>query len=225
MPDKRPEPHFFFRSAECAKGIGYYEDRYFANWRGQAAVGEASTSYVFGIDVPSRIKALLPGVRLICMLRNPIERTFSGYWHTVASGLEKLSFEEAIASEAKRKAELAGTTLGELAPYAYVERGLYYQQLSRWFQLFDPVSLKIVLFDDVVAEPRRVLAETARFLDIDPDRFPDREFGKENTSVPPGAAMTPELHRSLAETFRTDVTALGALLGRDLSHWLAGPNR
>jgi hypothetical protein len=217
---KRPEPHFFLKSAEYAKGIGYYEERYFSAWRGEKAVGEASTSYLFGPDVPRRVRSDLPGVRLICILRNPIERAFSSYWHTIASGIETLPFAEAINRENERGIPLAGTALGELAPFAYAGRGFYNRQLQRWLGEFDRSRVKIVIFDDFVAAPRRTLADVARFLSISPSGLPDREVLAENRSVPDGAQMLPQTRQALVEIFRDDVAKLGRLLDRDLSHWL-----
>lgn len=221
---KRPEPHFFYKNAEYAKGLHYYEQRYFSGWLGQRAVGEASTSYVFGSEVPRRIRAHLPDVRLICLLRNPIERAFSSYWHTVRSGLEKLSFEEAIASEAERKAGLAGTPLGEIAPFAYVERGLYHGQLVRWLDVFDRSQLHIVIFEDFVATPARSMAGMARFLGVRPEGFGGHELARENQSVPAGARMTRSMRDCLAGRFSNDVDQLGKLLGRDLMGWLDEPS-
>ncbi|HMM88271.1 sulfotransferase family protein [Bradyrhizobium sp.] len=218
--NKRPEPHFFFKSAEYAQGLGYYEERFFSAWRGQRAVGEASTSYLFGPDVPRRIRGSLPDARFICILRDPVERAFSNYWHTVKSGLETLSFDDAIVREAERKNEIAGTALGELAPFAYAERGLYHLQLSRWLEEFDRSQLKIVIFDDFVADPGGTLREIASFLDISPDGLPNRAVEVENRSVPEDQRMLPATREMLLETFSEDVTALGRLLGRDLGHWL-----
>jgi len=218
---KRPEPHFFLKGAELGRGLRYYEERYFSRWSGQKAVGEASTSYVFGADVPQRIRASLPDVKLICLLRNPVERAFSGYWHTVASGLETLSFEDAIAREGARKTQLAGTALGEIAPFAYVERGLYHEQLLRWLRVFERSALKIVLFDDLIGQPEAMLHDIVRFLGVPPQALPSRELEKENMSVPDGIRISKKTRELLIERFRDDVTALEALLGRDLRHWLA----
>ena len=223
--NKRPEPHFFLKEAEFAKGLPYYEQRYFADWNGQRAVGEASTSYLFGADVPRRIHAALPEAKLICILRNPIDRAFSGYWHSVVSGLEPLSFEEAIAREDDRKRELDGTALGEIAPFAYVERGLYHRQLQGWFKVFDRSRMRIMIFDDLLREPKQSMSGVAQFLEIDPGGFQSIELQKENTSAPAGAAMSPDLRRSLTERFRHDIVALQDLLRCDLTSWLAAPGQ
>jgi hypothetical protein len=217
---KRPEPHFFYKSAEYSRGIDYYERRYFSAWQGEKGVGEASTSYLYGPDVPRRVQSSLPGVKLICSLRNPVDRAFSSYRHTVASGIETLPFAEAIAREDERAAAFADTAMRELAPYAYVGRGLYYRQLMRWFSQFDRAKIKVVIFDDLITDPHSTFAGIARFLGVAPDGLPRREVEAENRSVPAGVRMAMETRRALVLKFSDDVEALGDLLGRDFTHWL-----
>jgi hypothetical protein len=218
--NKRPEPHFFLKNAEYVQGLSYYEQRFFSARNNQKAVGEASTSYLFGPDVPRQVRKHLPEVKLLCILRNPIERAFSGYWHTVKGGLETLSFDEAILREAERKKELAGTALGEIAPFAYAERGLYHQQLSRWLTEFPRSQMKIVIFDDFVADSNTVLGEIALFLEVSPDCLPKRVVEMENKSAPAKMQMLPATRKRLIEEFEEDLDELSRLLQRDFSNWL-----
>lgn len=218
--NKRPEPHFFYKSAEYARGLSYYEERYFSAWSGQKAIGEASTSYLFGPDVPLRIRADLPNVKLICVLRNPIERAFSSYWHTVNSGLETIPFEEAIACEADRQEQLVSTPLGELAPFAYAGRGFYCRQLTHWLTQFDREQMKVVIFDDFVSTPQDTLVDIVKFLGVSPADLANRAFAVENKSVPIDAEISPKARKMLSDMFHEDVAGLGSLLGRDLTHWL-----
>ena len=186
--NKRPEPHFFLKSDEYARGLDYYETRYFADWATQRAAGEASTSYIFGPRTPARIARDLPDVRLIAMLRNPIERAHSNYWHTVASGLETLDFATAVVSERERTEALRGTKLEEIKPYSYLERGLYFAQLQRWLGYFERHQIHICLFEDFIADPKTGLSEILTFLDVDADQMPDNLGRVENRSVPDSAA-------------------------------------
>jgi Sulfotransferase domain len=218
--NKRPEPHFFLKATEYAQGLAYYEQRFFSAWRNQRAIGEASTSYLFGTDVPKRIRGSLRDVKLVCILRDPVERAFSSYWHTIKSGLETLSFDEAILREAERKDGMTGTAMGEIAPFAYAERGFYHRQLSGWLSEFPRSQMKIVIFDDFVADPNKVLREIAGFIEVSPDDLPKRAVEVENRSVPDETRMLSATRRRLLDEFREDVVALGQLLDRDLSHWL-----
>ncbi len=218
--NKRPEPHFFLKQAEYQKGLAYYRQRYFpvgGHWR---AVGEASVSYLFDPLVPPRIHHDLPDVKLIVCLRNPIERAFSNYWHTRRSGLESLDFSEAIARETERTRALTGTLLEEVKPYSYTARGFYHEQLMRYLPLFGRSRIHVTLFDDLCCAPAEAVTRVFTFLGVDPLPAAGYRERVENRSVPEGSVIPAAERTWLADLFRADVTALGALLGRDLSHWL-----
>jgi hypothetical protein len=219
-PNKRPEPHFFFKESEYAKGIRYYEDTWFPAERKWRAVGEASTSYLFGPNVPSRIALHLPDVRLIAVLRNPIDRAFSNYWHSVKSGLETLDFASAVEREAERSRAIDGTAMSEVKPYSYVARGFYYAQISNFLSVIDRRQLAILTFDDLCRNPADVLQNVYRFLGVDPGILPSRLDLIENRSVPDGTQLDAGMRRRLAEIYADDVARLGKFLGRDLSTWL-----
>src|SRR5262249_26493123 len=152
MPPKRPEPHFFLREAEYAKGLDHYSRRFFADVPAPAkAIGEASTSYLCHRLVAERVAHGLPDVRLFAMLRNPIVRAFSSYWHTVRHGLEDLPFLEALRAEPARAAAAeSDPVLRENRPFAYLERGFYSRQLLAFYEFFPRDRLSIILFDDFV---------------------------------------------------------------------------
>ena len=118
--EMRPEPHYFYKSWEYKKGLDYYLERWFKNVPETAiAVGERSSSYLFGGEsVAKKIAAVYPNMKFIFTLRNPIERTWANYRYTVLQGLEKYSFEEALANEKKRVEEQSGIW-AEIQPYNY----------------------------------------------------------------------------------------------------------
>jgi hypothetical protein len=219
-PNKRPELHFFFKAAEYVKGFRYYEETWFpssGNWR---AVGEASTSYLFGPDVPARIARDLPDVLLIAVLRNPIDRAFSNYWHSVRSGVETLDFGMAIAQETERTKAIEGTHLGELKPYSYVARGLYHTQITNFLRFFDRSQLAIFTFEELCETPSLLLKEIYRRLGIASECLPPRLDIVENRSVPDGAKMDPAVRRRLVDVYSEDVQSLSKLLDRDFTAWL-----
>jgi len=218
-PSKRPEPHFFFKESEYVKGLRYYEETWFPKESRCEAVGEASTSYLFGPAVPARIAEALPGARLIALLRNPIDRAFSSYWHSVRSGVETLDFVAAIDQEAERTEAIEGTALGELKPYSYVARGFYYAQFikSRKHQLLSRNETKVIV--NLREEPARLLRRVYRHLGV-AEELPSRMDIVENRSVPDGAVLDPSLRRRLIQVYADDVVRLGKLLDRDLTAWL-----
>src|SRR6187551_3563074 len=69
---------------------------------GERLVGEASPSYLFHPLAPERARSLVPGAKLVALLRDPVDRAYSQYQHEVALGREPLSFEDALAAEEER---------------------------------------------------------------------------------------------------------------------------
>ena len=89
-------------SAQLGRGVAWYESQFQGATDGQTALGEASTSYTkFPVvrDVPARIASILPDVRLLYVLRNPIERMQSHYLYALSRGKERLPIERAFAED------------------------------------------------------------------------------------------------------------------------------
>lgn len=104
--------------------------------------GEASPEYLFCPAAPQRVAAFDPGMKLIVMLRNPVERAYSQYQMSRRRGSETLSFAEALALEPERL-EAERRRLGAVAAHArgkshrhhsYQSRGYYAEQLKVWFE-------------------------------------------------------------------------------------------
>ena len=132
-------------------------------------VGEASPGYVFHPVVPQRVHALIPGVRLVVLLRDPVARAFSHYQHAVGLGRETLSFEDAIAAEPQRLAGVHERMTSDPAyfshewwDHSYFSRGLYAEQLERWLDVFPREQLLVLTNDDLAKDTdatyNRVLA-------------------------------------------------------------------
>ena len=122
--------------------------------------GEASTAYLFNDDVPDRAKHLLDDIQLIALLRDPTERAFSAHKHWQRLGNEQRSFEEAI------KEELEKHKKGEQTEFEYLRRGLYEQQLRRWFQRFPRETFFIRTSESMFEDPQMVYDELLAFLDL-----------------------------------------------------------
>jgi hypothetical protein len=166
--------------AFCAREIDYFSlhydkglDWYLQHFAGAAdpkALGEKCPAYMNRPAALERIARDLPGVRLIAILRHPVDRAYSKYWHERREGKETLSFAEALEAEPERiKAYEAGA-----CPFAYVEHGRYLVQLERIAQLFPDDRLLVKLFDDLGTDPGAMFADVCRFLDIDPTVRPSQ---------------------------------------------------
>lgn len=219
--ERRPEPHFFLKSEEFNRGFSYYSKRYFNNWKGEKAVGEKSTSYLYQASrVAPRIKESIPDVRLIALLRNPIDRAYSSYWFTVLSGLETLSFEDSLLCENERRANPGSPLLEEVQPYAYIDRGHYLTQIKQYLEFFPREQLLIGLFDELIENPTQLYRNIARFLQVDETITPSSLDLIINSASRDKKPMSSDTRQKLVKLFRSGVVELGEFLNVDLSHWL-----
>ncbi len=172
MAPLRPEPHYFYKSWEFAKPLAYYESTYFSKVASQKAIGEMSSSYLFGGKlVAERIRSCLPDVKIVFSLRNPIERTFANYRYTVLSGLEELDFDQALRREPERVKAQAGVW-AEIQPHNYTGRGFYGRQLSEFLHVFPREQLLVLKSEQVGKEPQAAFQKVFRFLGVSDDFQP-----------------------------------------------------
>ena len=137
----------------------------FGGVRDEVAVGEASAYYLYSPVAPERIRALIPAVKLIAVLRNPIDRAYSAFLHNLSDAREPLTdFAAALAEED------AGRRRGFSPFWHYKQGGFYYRHLAPYFERFDRQQLRIFLYEDFAASSLPVLQDIFRFLEVD-DRF------------------------------------------------------
>lgn len=131
------------------------------------AVGEGSVRYLYFDEAPSRIRALLPEVRLVAILRDPVARLYSHYSMNRQIQLEPLDLPAALEAEDARVAQGWGWD------WHYMRVGLYGAQLQRWFDLFPREQIAVFLYDDFIANPQAVFSGICRHIGVDPDFRPD----------------------------------------------------
>lgn len=172
----RKELHFFDKHWE--QGLDWYRAHY-ADAAGQAAVGDATPTYMYKAAAVGRMAATLPDARLIAILRNPVDRAYSHYWMNRSQWKERLSFEAALAAEPARLAEGDGRRRrGVPGSCAYVDRGRYLHQLQRLCNHYPRHRLLVLVFEeDLRAQPERGYGAVCRFLEID-DAFPVPELDR-----------------------------------------------
>jgi hypothetical protein len=181
-------------------------------------VGEASPSYLFHPLAPERAARLLPGLRVIALVRNPVDRALSHYHHEVALGREPLAFDEALEQEEQR---MEGELDRMLDPkyfsdawwnFTYRSRGLYAEQLERWLEFVPRERLLILPSDDLLEQPSRTYAQVLEFLGAPQHELASypRIFVREYTE------MDPRTRAALREYYAEPNRRLYELLGRDL---------
>lgn len=189
--------------------------------------GEASPYYLFHPLVPDRVVTLLPDVKLIVLLRDPVRRAISQYHHEVSHGFETRSMTQAIreepdmllAEEARLAAGLPPSTAHQHG--SYLSRGLYAEQLLRWMHRFPKDQLLIVSSDRLSKDGgityRRVLA----FLGLPSDGRTSFERVHGQTYPAPD----PDLVARIREYYVRPNRRLVALIGHERADefpWLAG---
>jgi len=158
--------------------------------RGQKIIttGEATPSYLIDPHVPKRISEMLPGIKLIVLLRNPIERALSHYHHNVFFGIEKLPFDQAI----KKEPERINKSFEELKnkkiidnenftsyflrlmtfktknyfKFSYLKSGQYHDHLKNWLETFKENQIMIIKSEDFFDDTRNIFKQVQNFLDL-----------------------------------------------------------
>lgn len=136
----------------------------FNNVNNERAVGESSAFYLYYPGTAKRIHETIPDVKIIILLRNPINRAFSAYMHLIRDEREHLSFEESLRKEDERK------QLNYEPLWYYKKLGLYSRQVEEYLHVFGREQVKVILFEHFVQNPQQVTQDIFRFLGVD-DRF------------------------------------------------------
>jgi len=145
----------------------------------EIAIGEASAIYLYNPKAPERIKHYIPTVKLIAILRNPVERAYSDFLHHIREGNEPLmDFAQAIQEEEARIRNNWGWG------FHYVQKGFYFTQLRRYFEKFNQNQIKVYLYEDLEDNPIAVLQDIFHFLGVDETFIPDTSLRYNVTGIP-----------------------------------------
>jgi hypothetical protein len=184
----------------------------------QLLVGEGSPDYLFHPRAAERMARVLPDVKLIVLLRNPVDRAFSHFWHQAKRGFEDLSFEEAVAAEpARLQGELEKVLADERYVsferhhHSYLARGRYAEQLEGWMERFPRDRFLVERSEDFFADPSTVYGRVLEFLELPDYKLPSYETFNAFSD----GSMEPSLRRMPGAHFRPHNQRLYDLLGRD----------
>lgn len=211
-------------------------------------VGECSPEYMHSPYASQRILEAIPAVRLLALLRNPVDRAFSDYQAFVRDGIEDETFDQAI----KRP-------FGRDSGQQYVVNGFYGRQLKTYFGLFPREHIKVMLSADLRTGPRELLADVCDWLGVGNEGYvPDISQTRNVSGRPRNLAvssayrlrrrlrpwvkplvstrvqrradavlasglkredMSAEARSTLVKTYRKDIELLEELIDRDLAGW------
>lgn len=163
----------------------------FQDYSGEVAVGEASTLYLYSSTAAERIQHYIPHAKLIAILRNPVERAYSNYLHMIRNDTETLAdFTQALKEEEIR-------IQNNWMPFwHYRQRGFYYAQLRRYYDLFDRDQIRIYLYEDLVADSPGLMRNIFQFISVDDSFCPDMSVKHNISGVPKNKVLHNLLIRS-----------------------------
>lgn len=226
LPPIKKEIFFFNRN--FGKGLDWYLAHFPPVSEGLPWItGEASTSYINTQNIQERIKSLFPNIKLIALLRNPVKRAMSFYYHNLRDGLETRSFEEAVAPEIQSLQGLKSLSLEEAAieldgilenwnwkvQPGYLLIGLYVYFVNKWMNCFSREQFLILKSEDFFSNTAATMTQVFEFLSL-----PDYQLSYYKNSNPGFYdPMDDDLFESLSEFFRPHNQKLEDYLNREFS--------
>ena len=209
----RKEVHYF--DLQYGKGERWYRANF--GKAGQAGLNlDSSPYYLFHPLAPQRAHELLPEAKLIVLLRDPVRRAYSHYWHERDKKRERLSFEDAVAAEPERVGDdeqrLARGEIEQSHAHqhcTYLARGRYAEQLERWLRFYPRERLLVLQFEDLGRAPMVTLHRTLEYLGL-PALGRVKLEPRNARKYPP---IKPATAERLREYFAPHNAALEALLG------------
>ena len=184
---------------------------------------EATPDYLYSAGTPERIKSMLPGAKLVFLLRNPITRLVSWYKYArqradiptamsfteyVETQLERGYFEEAKENRLKMdQGQDAASMLGQRnIPSAYflsaLEHGKYATYLQPYYETFGAENIKVYFYENLCANPADILTDLCEFAGISPEVYADYDFKVFNRSTSMKSAVLNKIYADLRTAIR-----------------------
>ena len=191
------EPRFFTRQAgdgsqghqvdqpypgRYDQGLKWYRGL-FATCSNAKARGEASTAYLVAPDSPGLIQATIPEVRLIFILRDPVERLYSNYWQDIKSGFNLPAFDRLVQDAHPSLSRFKANSRYEL-------------HLARYLQKFKREQIAIFLFEDLLQNPAKLVQQMYRHIGVRADVLPLDLSRRDNQPRRPRSARLQQLIRT-----------------------------
>lgn len=164
-------PTYFTREAPRAsyhKGRSWYESLFHV-CDGARAIGEVSPFYMICTDAPYLIYQTIPDVRLLFVLRDPVERIYSYYRYTLQRGFQLPDLER-----------MAAEGHPELKQAIYVSS--YHLHINRYLQVFPKEQVSIFIYEDWLSDARAFLCSVYQSIGVDADFVPDNLSQRYNPS-------------------------------------------
>ncbi|NJK49727.1 sulfotransferase [Candidatus Gracilibacteria bacterium] len=151
----------------------------FQNVSDEKAIGEACPLYLYHSKAPERIYSYIPHVRLIAILRHPVDRAYANYLHIIRDDREPCrDFERALQQEKKRIDENWEWF------WHYIQLGYYAAQLQRYYEIFARDQIRVYLYEDLCQNSLTLMQDIFRFLEINDNFIPDMTIRPNKSGMP-----------------------------------------
>ncbi len=200
-PEK--EPHFFAKVLPDQFRIGDKKSylKLFEEVKNEKIIGEASTTYLRTRETPTLIHNKIPHAKIIISLREPIEQFVSSYFFNLHQRATKKSLHEVILA---RTVDKSGNPINQINGYSF--------QVKRYLNIFGENQVKIIIFEEFIADPKKTLTKILKFLDIK-DNLENFEATKYNVrSIQNNYELNPNDKELLINYFQDDVKKLQSIL-------------
>ena len=176
LPASYDEIGFFDSNYEL--GINWYKSMFPTKFKikkiesktGICITGEDTPFYFWDKKAIERIKKEIPKIKLIVLLRNPIDRAYSNYHLGVRSGTESLSFEDSIKKEIallEKNNDVESDRIEKFLRFrSYIAKGLYYNQIKNWFEVFSKDQILVLNTENLLKNPHQTLEQVFNFLGL-----------------------------------------------------------
>jgi len=148
--------HNYINNLEQYKSI-------FSEVNDEIAIGESSPCYLYSDSAAKMIKSVIPDVKIIIILRNPVLRAYSQFVFNQMRGWEarNIEFQSAIDIETSRIKN------NSMWAFHYLARGMYFRQVEKYLEIFGDSNVKVILYDDYVERPDKTLDEIHSFIGVE----------------------------------------------------------
>lgn len=212
-----PRRHFFDDEKRYAAGHVNYDILHegIRLKRNTLVTGSVTPIYTYWKPALERIRDYHPGIKLIVLFRNPVDRAFSQWNMNRDREREKMKFLDAIEEEISQRGHPEAP---QPRRTSYLDRGFYTDQIERLFRFFPREQLKIIKFENLRENTPAVVNDVFTFLGVPP--LPKIQ-NKEQNKIPYPRRMSPEERRYICGQFAADIERVEELLGWDCSDWKA----
>lgn len=167
---RRIEIGFFASDVEHDLGWSAAFDRYFGPCPTDSLLLGKSVTVMTDPELLRRVRAHNPDIRIVIVLRNPVDRAYSAFWWARRESYEDLaSFEAALDADPIRH----GGDVVAIRSTSYIPFGMYADQLEGVFKVFPQDAVSVHLYEDLATDPVSVCGEVFSFLGVDPTFEPD----------------------------------------------------